>query len=444
MSIFGQVWLWSILAFFVGVLLTSLFVVLPLRKKYRGLESELARVHADAARTPANAAVVAAASGTFTRRDFEPAPPSPSVGRDEVDDDFDQFDFAAQAASEPTRTFEPEPVAPATDVYPEEAYDAEYRTVPEATPEPPTQPVEAEDDLYRASATQYLSPVGTTPDDDDPYRAAASEFLRPEEPAAAPGSLFSPVGDPTEYTEPVAPPAEPETPALSQLEQRLDVDSSSSLFSSAAEPHSPDPDWFDHEPPAERSAFEEPMERTRYIGEHAGTTPAPTEVDDEKPAGGLLEVPEEEPEPTPMETTQILPKRQPRESVRGGFDPPRPIEPSMRAVERREPDAGGHSGSLFEPAVQPNQVAAALSPEPPPAPPARSVATDSVPPGPFGPGSAMPRPGGGRPGEGFAVKASVTALRYCTDESAQFPKMVAEVWFRTAEDAERVGFRPLT
>ncbi|EOD67944.1 hypothetical protein H480_14187, partial [Amycolatopsis vancoresmycina DSM 44592] len=72
------------------------------------------------------------------------------------------------------------------------------------------------------------------------------------------------------------------------------------------------------------------------------------------------------------------------------------------------------------------------------------AAGDSVPPGPFGPGSAMPRPGGGAPSDSFAVKASVTALRYCTEDSAQFPKMVAEVWFRTAEDAERVGFRPLS
>ncbi len=454
MSIFGQVWLWSILAFFLAVLLMTVFVVLPLRKKYRGLESELARVHADAARTPANAAVVAAATGTFTRRDIEPAPPVAPVanGRDEVDEDFDEFDLANQAVTTPTRTFEPEPAAPPTEHYPEEAYEAEYRTVPEPVVEP-----DDEDDRYRAAATQYLSPVGTTPADEDPYRTVASDFLTPEEPAEPAGSLFSPVGDPTEYTEPVAPPAEPSVPALSQLEQRLDAEPSS-LFSPPVSPvppvppvptseaHKPDPDWFDHEPTAERSAFEEPMERTRYIGEHAGSTPAPeVEAEDEPVAGGLLEVPEPEvPEETPLETTQVLPKRQPRESVRGGFDAPRPIEPSMRAVERREPDSGGHSGSLFEPAVQPNQVAAALSPDAPPAPPARGVATDSVPPGPFGPGSAMPRPGGGRPGEGFAVKASVTALRYCTDESAQFPKMVAEVWFRTAEDAERVGFRPLT
>ncbi|MBB4686546.1 sunset domain-containing protein [Amycolatopsis jiangsuensis] len=135
--------------------------------------------------------------------------------------------------------------------------------------------------------------------------------------------------------------------------------------------------------------------------------------------------------------TQLLPKRQPRDAPRGGFDPPRPIQPSMRPIERRGPELSGtQSGSLFEPSVQPNQSA----PEPPPA---RGSGEEAVPPGPFGPGSAMPRPGGGRPAEGYTVKASVTALRYCTEESPQFPRMVAEVWFRSAADAERVGFRPL-
>ena len=37
MSIFGQVWLWSLAAFFVGVLLTWLVLVLPLRKSVRKL-----------------------------------------------------------------------------------------------------------------------------------------------------------------------------------------------------------------------------------------------------------------------------------------------------------------------------------------------------------------------------------------------------------------------
>jgi hypothetical protein len=56
----------------------------------------------------------------------------------------------------------------------------------------------------------------------------------------------------------------------------------------------------------------------------------------------------------------------------------------------------------------------------------------------------MPRPGGGRPSAEFTVKASVTALRFCTEDSSQFARMVAEVWFRSSADAERVGFRVLT
>ncbi|UOX86704.1 hypothetical protein MUY14_33890 [Amycolatopsis sp. FBCC-B4732] len=416
MSIFGQVWLWSLAAFFVGVFLTWLVLVLPLRKSVRKLESALAQAHADAARTPANAG--AAGTQVFSRPEPRPEPEptrqetsypgtlvsTPPIHRGDVHDDIDQ-DFAELDSQVPSRT-PPEPER-------EETYE----------PEP--QPAD-DDDPYRSAATQFLTPVPEPEPEEDPYRSAATEYLVPDE-------------------EP-----EPATPALSRLEQQLDADTpaAGSLFQSPSEEqHAPAPDWFDHEPPAERSAFEEPMERTRYLSAHAGSIeddePEEAEVPQyafagEDVTGGELDVPPE----TPAESTQVLPKRQPREAtVRGGFDAPQPIQPSMRTVERREPDlSGGHSGSLFEPSVQPNQAAIA-APEPPPA---RQAAGDSVPPGPFGPGSAMPRPGGGAPGDSFSVKASVTALRYCTEESAQFPKMVAEVWFRTAEDAERVGFRPLT
>nr|WP_312868934.1 hypothetical protein [Amycolatopsis pithecellobii] len=147
------------------------------------------------------------------------------------------------------------------------------------------------------------------------------------------------------------------------------------------------------------------------------------------------------------ESTAILPKRQPRSTPRSSFEPPRP---SMRSIERREPvaDEGGRSGSLFEPTVRPNSAArgAHAAPEPaaPTPPPARTHLSEDTPPGPFGPGSAMPRPGGGRPSEEYTVKASVTALRYCTEDSPQFTRMVAEVWFRSVADAERVGFRSLS
>ena len=419
MSIFGQVWLWSLAAFFVGVLLTWLVLVLPLRKSVRKLESSLAQAHADAARTPANAAGLAApGTEVFARPERRPEPrpePVPSrqetsypgtlvaaapLNRDDVHDDIDA-DFAELDSQVP----------PGAHPDPDDAF----------RPEP-----EPEDDAsYRASETQVMAPV-SEPEDEDPYRTAASEYLAPEDDL------------------------EPATPALSRLEHQLDPEpAAGSLFQSPAEePHAPAPDWFDHEPPSERSAFEEPMERTRYLsvgGEQVeqAEEAEPEEVPqyafagDDSGANGELDVPPE----TPAEATQVLPKRQPREALRGGFEAPQPIQPSMRTVERRETDlSGAHSGSLFEPSVQPNQ-AALSAPEPPPA---RETAEDAVPPGPFGPGSAMPRPGGGRPSDGFVVKASVTALRYCTDESAQFPKMVAEVWFRTAEDAERVGFRPLS
>src|SRR3569833_1918834 len=149
MSIFGQVWLWRLAAFFVGVLLTWLVLVLPLRKSVRKLETSLA-----------------------------PAGSHP----------------------DPDDAFRPQP-------------------------EPDG----------RASETQFLTPVAE-PEDDDPYRSAASDYLAPED-------------------EP-----EPATPALSRLEQPLGPEpAAGSLFRPPAEEtRAPAPDWFDHAPPSERSAFEEP------------------------------------------------------------------------------------------------------------------------------------------------------------------------------------------
>jgi hypothetical protein len=38
------------------------------------------------------------------------------------------------------------------------------------------------------------------------------------------------------------------------------------------------------------------------------------------------------------------------------------------------------------------------------------------------------------------VKANLAVKRYYTDQSAYFARTEAQVWFRTAEDAERAGF----
>ncbi|MFD2466933.1 LapA family protein [Amycolatopsis silviterrae] len=478
MSIFGQVWLWSLLAFLVGAIVAWLVLARPARKRVRELETELASAHADTARaaasTPARTAVL---------------PPAEDWTRD-------RREHAPTEVIQATSAFEPEA-----------EYDAEYRTAPEpaAAAEPVTaaEPAGSADDVDEAFAQaearehqaanglfDSASAEGASEDSGSAYRAAATEYLQPverdtgshriAEPAEDHDSGYHRIAEPVEehdsgYHRVPEPLPEPEPPVeaepdsgrhlrepadgLSSLERRLDP---TPLDSSASEPEpvslfrpgpgratEPEPDWFSQPDGSARSAFEEPAAEPEQPVESAvGHLEEDSSTDhlipNVEPVAESPELPEP-PEPAESiednaEGGQGLPKRQRRESPRGGFDPPRPIQPSMRPVERREPDlAGAHSGSLFEPSVQPNQSAMA-APEPPPA---RQTADDAVPPGPFGPGSAMPRPGGGRPADGFTVKASVTALRYCGEDSPQFPKMVAEVWFRSAADAERVGFRPL-
>ncbi|OLT48735.1 hypothetical protein BJF85_11390 [Saccharomonospora sp. CUA-673] len=230
-------------------------------------------------------------------------------------------------------------------------------------------------------------------------------------------------------------------------------------------------------------------------GDVSGDVPA------DPPAYAFGGGPAEGSDEDPNESTNILPKRTPRQRPPGGFDTPKPIQPSMRAIARREPDADVQSGSLFEPSSagqgggapaaepvfddqtgQTGQVPAAgqatgdVQDERPEmtrfvtptgqvptngrhgtqaadqehgrdaaaAPDEQGGEPENLHAGPFGPGSAMPLPGGESPSPDFTVKASVTALRYVTDASPQYPRMVAEVWFRSPADAERVGFRPLT
>ncbi|HVK22252.1 MAG TPA: hypothetical protein VM677_12925 [Actinokineospora sp.] len=106
--------------------------------------------------------------------------------------------------------------------------------------------------------------------------------------------------------------------------------------------------------------------------------------------------------------------------------------------------------SLFEPVRSADEAESAASLPPPRVRRSRTALKQAptgidpfVPPGPFGPGSALPLPGGSSPSGEYTIKASVTALRYCAPESARFDRTIAEVWFRSVADAERVGFRPL-
>lgn len=195
-----------------------------------------------------------------------------------------------------------------------------------------------------------------------------------------------------------------------------------------------------------------------------GTTPPEAPAEQTEIVAVVPPVEEEKPvEPT--RTGSSLPKRVPQKNriSQGGGVSVR-VEPTPSALPKRVPGKPRHQipfgvapSSTPEPAAA---VAADAPPEPPrslfePIVPAADEGTSTPPPphrlrqgsgsgrGPFGPGSAMPLPGGASPSPEFTIKASVAALRYCTPESPQFGRTVAEVWFRTAADAERVGFRPV-
>ncbi len=188
--------------------------------------------------------------------------------------------------------------------------------------------------------------------------------------------------------------------------------------------------------PEVASAQELPQERTEVV---AAVT--------EKPASDLpRRVPKQNRitpgvavrvEPTP--SASALPKRvpgKPRHQVPFGVQPSSTPEPAPVAAAVDEvPDT---PRSLFEPIVPAADEGTSTPP-----PPHRLRQGSGGGRGPFGPGSAMPLPGGASPSPEFTIKASVAALRYCTPDSPQFGRTVAEVWFRTAADAERVGFRPV-
>jgi hypothetical protein len=231
--------------------------------------------------------------------------------------------------------------------------------------------------------------------------------------------------------------AEPESPAAAFTEPQPEV------FTE------PQPAATSFTAPSEQKNEEQPQERTELI--------AAVEAPEEKPA----ERPAEEEAPRPA---NALPKRVPQKNrISQGVSVR--VEPTpTAALPKRVPGKPKHQVPVgVQPSSTPDPAPVATADEP--AQPARSLFEPIVPAedegittpppphrlrqgsgggrGPFGPGSAMPLPGGASPSPDFTIKASVAALRYCTPESPQFGRTVAEVWFRTAADAERVGFRPV-
>jgi hypothetical protein len=387
MSIFGQVWLWSVAAFALGALLAWALLARPAQARVRELERRLVRAEAAPPAAPP--------------RDPEPTRVQPAPAKD--DDDTARTQQIQQVRPTPQPEPDPEPteyVSPAPSWLERDSFERQA--------EP------SRDETIERELAEYDWDSDPEPTyDESRYDESQQDVAPYEESAAESTSVGSSLFQPHSYTE---------------------------------NDDARDYDGYDDQP--YESTSYQPFEPV-YVGPATGEQGM--DRWDEEPEDVLQPAEPEEPETETetedeieAETAQGLPKRQRRESPPGGFNPPKPIQPSMRTVTRREPaqDQGStHSGSLFEPAVPTGPSAEQVAPMAPPAPGHEQGAP--VPSGPFGPGSAMPLPGGGRPSPDFTVKASVTALRYCIEGSPQFSQMVAEVWFRTPADAERVGFRPL-
>ncbi|MFI7677707.1 hypothetical protein [Actinophytocola sp. NPDC049390] len=539
MPIFGQVWLWSSLAFLLGAVLCWLLVARPARSRVGELEAQLA--------TRARRQSAVEHPEPPRRRHDEEAEFSrslvPGLSDRPVGEDSEYLTRSYALRDNPPlpperdplgRYEEPEPGSPGRDfapLPPEHAPETAQTTTFSGLSAPPEPGAEVTQSGPSAAATQYLDV------------SAGSLTAPPEVPSMSPPPSDRGWFD-DELEGDAANQAPEEQPALPR--NRHQLDESLELNDSRLVDDDVDAigDALDAQEPAEpRSAIEDdsggtvftqrthpiPGELIRQIDEAGKAERAEAEstyaestddglVDDladepgdevakyertveSEPVAPVVPPPAQEvettgashalvePEPEvasapelPQERTEVvaavtekpasdLPRRVPKQNrITPGVAVRVEPTPSASALPKRVPGKPRHQvpfgvqpSSTPEPAPEPAPAAAAAVDEVPDSPrslfepivPAADEGTSTPPPphrlrqgsgggrGPFGPGSAMPLPGGASPSPEFTIKASVAALRYCTPESPQFGRTVAEVWFRTAADAERVGFRPV-
>lgn len=418
MQIFGQVWLWSLGSFLLGAFFTWLLLVRPMRKRLVELETS-----GQAYARPEPTLVA------------PPAPVGPTAADKSLDDLFDS------QTKNTAQVLPPLPVA------------APQVPRPAPAPEPIKGSLDVADEAV-VGPTQYMSTTQSLSTRHDLDEVAPTQSIQ---------SRLDPVGPPAPSPEPRQEESDTE---LADSSWRAFTESTT-VFVPPADlkmPNATEPggdDWFAREEDPNAITDVEDDEAVDETGtiftQH--TTPIPAEVirslDESQPLPAVPSGVEEEtsaeltqaimppappspsPSPSPSRHGLAPEEREPayaepkpssayESSLETTFDPPPSQEPAHALESPQE-----STRSLFEPVV-------------PVAEHDDNEQGGFVAPGPFGPGSAMPLPGGGSPAPEFNVKASVTALRYCTQDNPQFDRIVAEVWFRSPSDAERVGFRVLS
>jgi hypothetical protein len=497
MPIFGQVWLWSLLAFLLGALLCWVLVVLPVRRRISALESRLAALRADA-----KVGAALERSRVADRSDSDPRP-GEREARDEIRAETLTRAYALPGVQNP-------PAAPYGGVDAPAEFGAPHLSEPSASaPQPAPGDPGWFDEREEAAAAQRAHSEAYDGDEGDDEEHGTIFTRRtapiPREEILRRGDLAAPQPEPdsdsraahrlgearvdedaepeaaqTTFLPTILEPAEPAEPAEPEPEARHAM-AAHDMFTPRSEQIQPEPAQYEavqyesvqHEPvqyeqiqraPAlpervrsesqlrpeqiqrEQSVLPERVRPERRRSELSmssevsspALSPAAAERTTVQPrVGAEITV---QPEPSPSALPKRIPAK-PQHRHPFGVAVSTPPQPTVAET------GGDRPRSLFEPVVPAEGDQEAMPPPPSHLPaggsPVASGNSRPSAPGPFGPGSAMPLPGGGSPAPEFTVKASVTALRYCTPDSIQFGRTVAEVWFRSAADAERVGFRPV-
>ncbi|WP_031467045.1 hypothetical protein [Sciscionella sediminilitoris] len=401
-EIFVQVWLFTIVGFVVGVVLTWLIGVLPLRKKLARRTEEANREARRRASEQGQTAPPKVSRPSTARSEGVATLAAPAV------------EGEAPRPAEPTRTAEP------VETPPEPPRPATKQPIAEERPEEQTVVLEAFDFGGPDSRSQTRDLVEEE-EDEEPWRpevridpndrlsdqlAKRAPQPEPQAPQQRPGDpgMFDPAGAEPSHLEPRS--AEPVT----------------------SEPSSFEPSVFEPEP--------EPEAHPEPTGSSAMTWLQPGEFEQARPGessqGQSFSFLDEPREPAATGFPEPFPAQQRAEPV---AEPAQDDEP---ALPRRTPgaaaaavdggplaaassNAGG--GSLFDPSAE-------LDAE----------SGGSAPVGPFGPGSALPRPDGSAPAPEFRVKARTSSMVFHTEQSPFFDRLLPQVWFRDVDDAARAGF----
>jgi hypothetical protein len=520
MQIFGQVWLWSLGSFLLGVLFTWLLLVKPARKRIGELED------------------AALSSPRPTRVASPVAEPSDQPGPNKTDRFLDDLFESQRQPQMPShlQPVMPPPVAPPPVMPPPPPAPLMALPEPTAPPEPPI-PDESDTELsdapfrqFTQSTTVFVPPANlpqppdvagggedwfskedeadphaitdveddeqvddrgmiftqhTTPipadmirslDDSQPAQARHEHLEQDEEIEQIPqAAQFDQAGQPSQFDEAAhfaqseqssrfaeAPQSSAEfgqTPQASRFAEAP----RSSQFDEAAESgqpsqfaEAPRPSaHYDQSPESSQFAdgsqssaqfdqaaqFDQPQDSSHFAGA-SQFEQAPQSSQGSQ--SSQFDHPAQFAAASPEASAEITQHFEPAQVEH--FEPPHQPDPqdyeSARQYQHQPVHVGGHQAEQFEAPAESGR--SLFEPVVPVGELEEAAADDFVPPGPFGPGSAMPLPGGGAPAPEFNVKASVTALRYCTQDNPQFDRIVAEVWFRTPSDAERVGFRVLS